>query len=792
MLTSAAAITPRDRHLPNYGAIFTYEGTFNFISHTWHHSFHIKFPQIPSQTHVNYTCHVCYFKDCAACSVFNMTHVESNKLRDTMKNDITKLMENAMALIPSLPNLPSGQDDRGKRTLLPIGNILSDLFGVSSVEQVQLLQKHINLLKKNEQKLAKVFSAETQHLSSFESLTNSRLNTAMSSLETVHEQIKNLSFAEADALRAIDVNVHATALLIQQLHAGQQLKDKYKDIEQSIRLLLNGKLPISLVPRHALSKVLTNIQNMLDSTNTAMRITYNNPDYYYKQSNIIFGKHQNDILINLAIPLSSTPTFYAYQIDTYPIFIPKSQHATILTNMPDIFLISSDLTLQTTLSKLDFQSCQQSKLTPCNKQQTFIHGKITCPYALLFDLKTNIKDVCSYHVLTEETHQKLTKAPENHIVMTNVTHVTVACSNAPPQTMKGCTSNCIITQKCKCQYSAGNTVIPPNLISCYNTSDSSDIHYPTNLAILQEFFSDDTHDSINSNSLLPEQLNINIPPIKLYDHSFNSLIASDHVTKHKLEKLADDAKQNKVSYANLAEAMEDNLPILSTDSQWSTLTIPYIALAMSVASLVMNIFLYYKMRTLTVALALIKPTTASPITLPPLIYGSSTSVTTIATITCPFPWTQAIIYTLIITLGALLTSKLFKLLASFMFLNHNNSSTLNLYLTGSGKCLLVPIITLPECPAAYSANNNCNINTLSLQFSGCYPRLRIVWGNVTIMSHITQNSVELPTMITINPILAWKLKHVLNSPYCTHFLLQHDYFLHYLRITQSLYPPTNE
>ena len=750
---------PQDRHLPNYGVIAGYEGTLDIVSDIWHHTFHIKMPEIPLTPYSNFSCHLCYFKDCAACAIFNITHMESYQMHTTIRKELLNIMEKAKAMLPSLP---SSMDERDKRTILPLGNIFSELFGVSSVEQVQSLQKHIAFINKNQQKLAKIFATEFSNMASFESLTSQRIDFALSSLETVHEQIKNLSMIETDVLHALDIHTRATAMLLNQMHAGQRLLEKFREFKQGLSMLQQGKLPITLISKQDLSNVLHNIQSTLNSLDSKFHLIFNQPEQYYRNSKVIYGKHENDIYINLAIPIRNTPTFYAYSLTAYPIAIPNSEHTTIISDLPDIFLISADLSLQTTFSHIDFIACKQDIFGICNKQYTLSHGSITCPYALLFDLKEHVNNVCSFHVQSSSIKSQLLKVPPHHILISNTSHITQTCNNKQPKSMIGCTSHCVLPQTCNCQYSSGHTIIPPQLLQCYNSTDSSEIAYLTNLAVLQQFFTNEQHRDINSDSMLPTEPEIQIPTIKLYDHHFKELLATDDEHKRKLNKVVKDAKQGRASYANLAEAMVDKLPVLSTSSQWSTMSVPYISLILAIVSLLMNLFLLYKLRALTIALSLLKPVDSAVITAPSLIYGSSpTTVPTVSS--CSASWPDVIMYIMMVMLTILIANCVYKLYSSLAMFRHNNSTTLCLYITGSGKCLVAPLLVLPECPAAYSIANIHNINSLNVDFSLYGSKLTIDWGNTNILSDITQQNVDLPNNVSINPILAWKLNNMLKN-----------------------------
>ena len=147
--------------------------------------------------------------------------------------------------------------------------------------------------------------------------------------------------------------------------------------------------------------------------------------------------------------------------------------------------------------------------------------------------------------------------------------------------------------------------------------------FPTNLAILQELFKDREHQTINGDSFFQKKLDVTIPTINIFNHSFHSKLRTDRRYCHKLWQLLANAKQGISSYATLLDAIVD-LPALS-NNYWFTDYIAYIAFALATFSLCINVYMLYRIRHLIAMMALIKPISAMPGTHPPLIYqGQST------------------------------------------------------------------------------------------------------------------------------------------------------------------------
>ena len=99
------------------------------------------------------------------------------------------------------------------------------------------------------------------------------------------------------------------------------------------------------------------------------------------------------------------------------------------------------------MTLMQFMACTQFSATAC--QQQHMTRKITCSYALIMGLKKQVKRLCTFHVLVNNHKTSILQAPNNQIILTNVSQMTVVCSNYPPCTIS-CTDNCIVNQSCKC------------------------------------------------------------------------------------------------------------------------------------------------------------------------------------------------------------------------------------------------------------------------------------------------------------------------------------------------------
>jgi len=74
-----------------------------------------------------------------------------------------------------------------KRSLLPfIGKLSSTLFGTASEEDVQVVAAHVNSLTKSQSELLKGFQLQSEHMSSFMTLSQERITALESVLRQQH------------------------------------------------------------------------------------------------------------------------------------------------------------------------------------------------------------------------------------------------------------------------------------------------------------------------------------------------------------------------------------------------------------------------------------------------------------------------------------------------------------------------------------------------------------------------------------------------------------------------------
>ena len=119
---------------------------------------------------------------------------------------------------------------------------------------------------------------------------------------------------------------------------------------------------------------------------------------------------------------------------------------------------------------------------------------------------------------------------------------------------KGC-AFCIMTIPCRCSVTSDNLYLPPRLGECNNNTNDITILHPVNLALLQEFFNEDTHSTIFGDTIFDEFVNLQIPSFHIFNHSFSQYLANDNKQHISLKRIAKAMKKDGTVFQTLAASM---------------------------------------------------------------------------------------------------------------------------------------------------------------------------------------------------------------------------------------------
>lgn len=185
----------------------------------------------------------------------------------------------------------------------------------------------------------------------------------------------------------------------------------------------------------------------------------------------------------------------------------------------------------------------------------------------------------------------------------------------------------------------------------------------------------------------------------------------------------------------------------------------------------------YKFRALSAALLLTKATSVKSSAVPVFRYirpdntlqddATSTNISDILS------WDHGIF--LLVSI-----STLFIVIMVIKYLRkHRHNCKIVLEVTTGSLCAMVPITFLSLCPSYWEITPPSDIE--NIQISGYFrPMLTLQWDNLAIKNKLSEKQIEVKSTISLSYWQAYKLRKILNQPFCAYLILIHDNYYYAL------------
>lgn len=161
----------------NYGVVFKEDFKIILSNEYWLHTYEIIIPEHVKMPNIG-TCH----RDNATCLL--ISHVLSNI--NTIRSETSLRLNSTIVTVKRLIPEARVRTSRSKRSLLPfIGDLSRSLFGTATIDDVNMLARHINALNKESRGLAAALTKHENHLSSFIPKTNHRMDQLMQGVKII-------------------------------------------------------------------------------------------------------------------------------------------------------------------------------------------------------------------------------------------------------------------------------------------------------------------------------------------------------------------------------------------------------------------------------------------------------------------------------------------------------------------------------------------------------------------------------------------------------------------------------
>lgn len=754
----------------NYGVVFQERGEIMMSTEYWLHTFQLPLPEFVNMPSIG-QCQ----KDANTCLVINHVLAQINQVRVETAERLNSTLEMIDSLVPE-----HSVSNKKKRSLLPfIGQFSRTLFGTATVDDVNMLAKHINALVVKDNSLSKAFSQHLDHFSSYVSHANSRMDNLMKGIKENEIAFKFLHGQITKNMNTLQENFeYMLSVLFDQITSAEKVRNILNNLQNAVIDLINGKLSPVLIPSDVLESALTNIQKILDEKYNGFHLTHTDPDEIYKSSKFVFAKKDNSLFITLKLPITSFKhTLQLFKIISLPVPINEtSTHATQILNVPDYFVISSDHQFYLTLAEYELLACQGKDFVKCSFSKSLVPiTKLTCPLVLFSNNRDKVRELCEFRFMPDLIQQSIHEVDFNTLLVYRTPVLNLECKG-DHKVVQGC-NFCIFTVPCQCSLLTTDFYFPPRLMKCSEGSDEISIAHPFNLVLLQHFFDSTVYDKLFADSSFRKPLNFSIPNFQIYQHEMHDIIVSDAKEHYNLSKMVTLAKQDSVAFKSLSEPLIDGF--INIGGNWPDINgiLVLICLPVSVVCFLLSLYLLFKFHKAAPYILMLqqgKFAKAMEPTVPSFVYQTvnkdQENNSQIFNLDIVISWEHAILFFTILNLVVLLYN-----IWRFNFWQRN--SKLLLEITSASECVLVPLMKLPMC--ASTIQINMPIDVSNIQVNGLlFKTLSLNFQDFEIVDRVNDRAIPVPDLAPLSFFQSRKLSRILARPFQTFVYVQHNGFLH--------------
>ncbi|XP_053372746.1 uncharacterized protein LOC128546347 [Mercenaria mercenaria] len=602
----------------NYGVVFTETTDLVIACDNWLHTFEILLPQnldMPSLPPCR--------SNNQSCVIVTPVLAQLNSIRTETALRLNDTLNTMLELIPETRIHKS----RSKRTLLPfIGDLTKGLFGTATMEDVNIfLAKHMNKLAKMNIGLSKAFAQHEDHISSFISSADERMDNLLAEIK---ENMLAIKFIQSDLYTTQTNFEHVIGylmdILIDEIKTTSKLNIQLEEFKIGISNLVDGKLSPFLISEDLLRNTLKDIQTLLETKYTGFHLAFRNIADVYSNCKLLFARNGTNLYVTLKLPISHLEKpLKLFKVKSVPVPINStSKDATQLLNLPKFFAVSSNQQHYTTLDSSELEDCNGKTTKLCTGN--FALSPVTsssCILALYANDKVQIKSLCNFRYVHDIVKPKILELSPNSLLLYRTPLLSMVCHNQHKM-VTGC-DFCIFSLPCRCSVSTNDFYFIPRLGSCHKRADNITVLHPVNLALLQHFFETAFVDNIFADTTFKTAVNVSVPNLNFYEHQMSNIIAADTKAHLSLQKMSDVAKKDGVIFKSLTEPLLDGE--IEINSNWPTTfdIITYCLVGVSTVLSILLVLTILRVRKLSLAVAVLtqsKSCKALQTTVPSFIY----------------------------------------------------------------------------------------------------------------------------------------------------------------------------
>jgi hypothetical protein len=222
----------------------------------------------------------------------------------------------------------------------------------------------------------------------------------------------------------------------------------------------------------------------------------------------------------------------------------------------------------------------------------------SCILALFQGKTTDIHQYCKFSIKMHSIEKGIRYLRDSTFLLMDVPQYNLTCGEKTEE-IQGC-DLCTLTLKANCSLNTGQHFIPP-VMSSDPSSINTTVQHITNIALISQFFNNNTIESLSADLLQASAPQITLPEFKFYTHNISEKFAQDNKIKLDLSKAAKSIVDDGVIIQGLSEAVV--LGEIAVDSNF-WLSIPGFtlegALGLNLILIINMFYLLFRVRQLAI------------------------------------------------------------------------------------------------------------------------------------------------------------------------------------------------
>ena len=629
LLVTTICVNSSDFALPDrtllrqhYGVAFIPRATAMPITGHWVHTFGLRLPDRPiferNGRQLN----------CSQVNAANVSHCMRvkpflDKLQE-FQTDMTNTLLDVLLSIEELVPHTSMAPSRRTRSWIPfLGRILKTVSGTATEGDIAKVTKALKQLQAQQAHMNDQFVRTEHHLASAVKLSNQRQDAlqrlVMNQRLHMSQQYAAIGTILSDLESMIDIVPAMCDRIVQMARALVHMVE----LRTAIFNAIHGNLDSYLVSHSQMASALHRIRLHLRDIHPRLYIAYRSTGEVYQAHDLLVSRVAKHLYVTIRFPIAISPRpLTIYELRTFSVYMPdNSLHTTRLRTATRAFAYEASLQSYYEFETMPDVNNHMLDITKIPENlQNVTHR--SCIMALFDNVAGEIKKYCTFQFHPNSAVSTVVMLDASTVLFNNVSTIIRRCRNMPDTILPGC-KQCIHRMPCGCTLHTNEVYIPPTISKCAALRSNATHRvwsHVTNLAVLSQFFSEESLTQLGADRILRRPISANLPPFDIYMHNDSQNIAAlDSATLdlHKAVNISirDDTVYK--SHADLTASLYKTWVGQMSDSQFSDhfsfqAILLYVTTGIALLCLGSVVVLSMRLKALSVLFFSVRPTTAIP------------------------------------------------------------------------------------------------------------------------------------------------------------------------------------